>query len=235
MNNKDTAYGFSLLELSVVVALIGLLIGVVVQGQEMLALYKLKATVKQWDQTKVALELFTDKYDALPGDYEAASGFIDPSCTDGNGDAIIEIDNGSDNEMGNTWDHLEKSNIMTNTNEDGLPGRMKAKIDDGEFWMVTDATHGGATKKLEDGRMDDGYHYINLRKTSSMSIATDLNDPTNRLLIVSSDQARTIDMKYDDESKDSGKIIYYCVGADYSVANKNIKNCYMQFLISKYY
>jgi prepilin-type N-terminal cleavage/methylation domain-containing protein len=235
MNKKYNEQGYTLLELSIVVALIGLIIGAVIQGQAMIEISNLKTTAKQWEQTKTAIELFTDKYNALPGDYEAASGFIDPTCTDGDGDAIIEINNGSDNEMGNTWNHLELSGIMQNTNEDGLPGRMKAKVDDGEFWMVTDVSHNGINPKEEDGIMDNGWHYINLRKTSDMNVATALDSPNHRLQIVSSDQAHIIDMKYDDEDRSTGNIIYACVGNDYSIANKDRKNCYMQFLISKYY
>lgn len=69
---RTSERGFTLIELSIVLVIIGLLIGGILQGQEMINNTRLKTTVAQIDAITAAVQTFEDKYRDLPGDAPAA-------------------------------------------------------------------------------------------------------------------------------------------------------------------
>jgi prepilin-type N-terminal cleavage/methylation domain-containing protein len=250
MKNNKNEIGFTLVEMSAVLAIIGLLIGAVVKGQEMIYQSNIKATIRQWDETKTAMNFFREKFNALPGDYDAASGFVDPSATDGDDDGIIEIRNGGtgagSREMVNTWEHLRLAGFIGAYNEDGIDGRMKGKLDDTEFWMLTDEEASPNTRP-QDGYMNDGFHYIYLRKSYGLNTPSRLDD-YNTLQAITYKHARQIDIKYDKEEDEvyrngtritnKGDITYRCYGNRYSISSwwgrKDSRVCYMQLRLDSY-
>jgi prepilin-type N-terminal cleavage/methylation domain-containing protein len=86
--------GFTLVELAIVMTIIGLLIGGVLKGQEMIQNARVTATIAQVDSYRAAIAAFRDRYDQLPGDFSAALIRL-PGCTagnfcmNGNGNSII--------------------------------------------------------------------------------------------------------------------------------------------------
>lgn len=87
--------GFTLLELSIVLVIIGLIAGGVIAGQEMIKAAELRSVIKDANELKTATYAFKEKYGYYPGDFNQASSFW-TSCTDngvnrcnGNGDNII--------------------------------------------------------------------------------------------------------------------------------------------------
>lgn len=60
--------GFTLIELSIVLVIIGLLVGGVLKGQELIAGTRIKATVAQADAIRAAVNTFQDRYRGIPGD-----------------------------------------------------------------------------------------------------------------------------------------------------------------------
>ncbi|KKB96883.1 hypothetical protein SZ25_00019 [Candidatus Arcanobacter lacustris] len=87
--------GFTLIELSIVMVIIGLIIGGILTGRELIFAANNKAIITQVTNYKTAVQTFQMKYQALPGDMVNASRFIaQPStyvvnCFDGNGDGLI--------------------------------------------------------------------------------------------------------------------------------------------------
>lgn len=85
--------GFTLVELTVVLIVIGLVVGAVVVGRDLLHGARLRAQVSQLEQFDGALGAFRAKYAGLPGDlsagHAAALGFVvrsgEPGHGDGNG------------------------------------------------------------------------------------------------------------------------------------------------------
>ena len=65
MQNNAT-YGFTLIELSIVLVIIGFVVGGVLVGQELIETAKLRAVVSQIDQIRVGANTFRTKYNALP-------------------------------------------------------------------------------------------------------------------------------------------------------------------------
>lgn len=86
--------GFTLVELAVVMIIIGLLIGGILKGQEMIANAQITSTVAQAKAIDAATSTFRDQYDALPGDMRNATtrlvGCAAAPCTNGDGDSRLD-------------------------------------------------------------------------------------------------------------------------------------------------
>ncbi len=81
--------GFTLVELSIVLVIIGLLIGGVLKGQSMIENAKVKRFASDVDGLVAATYSYQDKFNALPGD--DARGLTDThgSLANGNGDGLF--------------------------------------------------------------------------------------------------------------------------------------------------
>ncbi len=69
--------GFTLIELSIVLVIIGLIIGGVLVGQDLIKAAEVRATVGQIEKYNTAVNTFRGKYNGIPGDlvYSSASAF----------------------------------------------------------------------------------------------------------------------------------------------------------------
>lgn len=92
--DSRTRKGFTLVELAIVITIIGLLIGGILKGQEMIQNARVTATIAQVQGYHAALATFQDRYDQLPGDMSVATTRL-PNCTaanfcmNGNGNSRI--------------------------------------------------------------------------------------------------------------------------------------------------
>lgn len=89
--------GFTLIELSIVLVIIGLIVGGVLVGQDLIKAAQVRAQVTQIEQYNTAVNTFRNKYNALPGDMSqaAASGYglpVSPNtnATVGNNNGLVE-------------------------------------------------------------------------------------------------------------------------------------------------
>jgi len=87
------ARGFTLIEIAIVLVIIGLLLGGVLKGQELIQSARVRNLISQKDGVTAAFYGFQDRYRALPGDYASASTnitCISGICLNGNGNGQIE-------------------------------------------------------------------------------------------------------------------------------------------------
>ncbi len=66
--SKTAQAGFTLVELSIVLVIIGLIVGGVLAGQDMIRAAEIRATISQVEEFNTAANTFRDKYRAMPGD-----------------------------------------------------------------------------------------------------------------------------------------------------------------------
>ena len=64
--------GFTLIELSLVLVIVGLIIGGVVVGRDLIHSAEIRATISQIEKYNTAVNTFRTKYNCLPGDCPAA-------------------------------------------------------------------------------------------------------------------------------------------------------------------
>ena len=82
--------GFTLIEIAIVLVIIGLLLGGVLKGQELITSARVRNLISVQDGIKAAYFGFQDRYRALPGDYTLATTNITGATVNGNGNGRVE-------------------------------------------------------------------------------------------------------------------------------------------------
>jgi len=90
-NSKNSAEaGFTLVEIAIVLVIIGLLLGGILKGQEMITQAKIKNIVNDFNGITVAVTSYQDRYRAIPGDdLNATTRWTVQNPASGNGNGII--------------------------------------------------------------------------------------------------------------------------------------------------
>ncbi|HUL42047.1 MAG TPA: prepilin-type N-terminal cleavage/methylation domain-containing protein [Burkholderiales bacterium] len=108
--------GFTLIEMAIVLVIIGLLLGGVLKGQELITSARVRNLISQQDGIKAAFFGFQDRYRALPGDYPgalAAANIPNVAATlGGNGDGQI-LNTAGANEQTIAWVHMSHAGFLT--------------------------------------------------------------------------------------------------------------------------
>jgi prepilin-type N-terminal cleavage/methylation domain-containing protein len=108
--------GFTLIEIAIVLVIIGLLLGGVLKGQELITSARVRNLISAQDGVKAAFFGFQDRFRAYPGDYSQATQNIanmTTTCGGGNGDGNGVITNGTIAESILAWEHLSKAGFIT--------------------------------------------------------------------------------------------------------------------------
>jgi prepilin-type N-terminal cleavage/methylation domain-containing protein len=94
-NRKQlTEAGFTLVEIAIVLVIIGLLLGGILKGQEMITQAKIKNVINDFNGITVAITSYQDRYRALPGDDGGATArWTVQAPASGNGDGVIAVAN----------------------------------------------------------------------------------------------------------------------------------------------
>ena len=89
-SKNSTEAGFTLVEIAIVLVIIGLLLGGVLKGQEMITQAKIKNIVNDFNGITVAVTSYQDRYRALPGDDQnATTRWTTQAPGKGNGDGVM--------------------------------------------------------------------------------------------------------------------------------------------------
>ena len=72
---QNTRQGFTLIEMSIVLVVIGLVVGGVMAGEELVKASKIRKVISEIEQLNTAVMTFRGKYDCIPGDCANATTF----------------------------------------------------------------------------------------------------------------------------------------------------------------
>ena len=123
--------GFSLVELSIVLVILGLLVGGVLTGKSLIRAAELRSVTTEMQAFTAAAQTFKDKYQALPGDMTNATMFWGENAThcdtaaadgtpgtcNGNGDGVLRYSSspGVEGETYMFWNQLALAGMITGT------------------------------------------------------------------------------------------------------------------------
>ncbi len=119
--------GFTLVELAIVLVIIGIILGAVLKGQEIINNAKMKRAYNQYREIMAAIYTYYDRYGKFPGDDNTAADRW-AGTRNGNGNGIIEggttgtdaapgsmftCTDTTDTETCALWEHLRLANMIS--------------------------------------------------------------------------------------------------------------------------
>lgn len=203
-STRRSEQGFTLVELAIVMVIIGLLIGGILKGQELIANAKISSTVGQLKGLDAAFNTFQDKYSAVPGDMTNPAQRL-PDCAAapcsqaGNGNSRIDgtaitAAPTANSENATSFIHLSAADLVSGIDYTGNTiafGQVLPSVRAGGGLWVAYANAAVANTGVNVGR-----HYAVLNGTVGAPAAgTGALSPTT---------AAQIDRKLDDGRSDTG-------------------------------
>jgi prepilin-type N-terminal cleavage/methylation domain-containing protein len=220
MLHSRAQQGFSLVELSIVLVILGLLTGGILGGQALIRAAELRSITTDYDKYKTAVMTFRGKYFAYPGDFGKAFDFwgAEAGCTDavmvnagdpgcnGNGNGVI---NKSTEDL-RAWQHLSMAGLVEGQydGQDATGSALggitvpKARVGSGVFYLVS----GTVSHPLQ-------FADESAQERLIMRVATQDGGAPDTAVIRTS-EAYSIDMKLDDGKPGTGSVTAYNLSSD---------------------
>lgn len=111
---KTRQAGFTLVEIAIVLVIIGLLLGGILKGQEMIIQAKVKNSITDFSGVSAAYYGYQDRYRAIPGDDGGAARWAGATAGDGNRILVgLYVPALATDETALWWDHLRRSGFVT--------------------------------------------------------------------------------------------------------------------------
>lgn len=120
--------GFTLIEIAIVLVIIGLLLGGILKGQELITQGRIRNVSNDFQSMTAAINLYQDRYRALPGDDPGAAArwtAAGSTTTSGTGDGIISGAYNSStpgDESRLFWQHLRLAGLVGGATTTGAIG-----------------------------------------------------------------------------------------------------------------
>jgi prepilin-type N-terminal cleavage/methylation domain-containing protein len=216
-SRRGAEQGFTLVELAIVMIIIGLLIGGILKGQELINNARISSTISQIKGIDAAMSGFRDKFDAVPGDMKNADTRL-PGCTASpcfvagtNGDGRIDYAfNGAPSGEGlAAFPQMAVADLISGvapspTAANGLTwgGDFPAASIGGGFHIGF--SNGNAALPNEQGAVPAnirGGHYLALHSEAANGISAATSG------VMDPQQAGRIDRKIDDGLADAGSVL----------------------------
>jgi prepilin-type N-terminal cleavage/methylation domain-containing protein len=139
---RQAQKGFTLVEIAIVLVIIGLLLGGILKGQEMIVQAKIKNVISDFSGISAAYHGYQDRYRAIPGDDAGASTRWTLGITTPNGDGVVQGKYNSataNQESRMFWQHLRSAGFVSGAGQ-GQPLNAAS----GQLGVQTGDAAGGA-------------------------------------------------------------------------------------------
>lgn len=124
--------GFTLVEIAIVLVIIGLLIGGVLKGQEMIVQARIKNAVNDFNGISTAIYAYQDRYKRLPGDDPGANRWTvgGTALAGGNGNGLVQSETGyqsanDGDETRRAWLHLRLAGFVAGAADSVAAGSLQ--------------------------------------------------------------------------------------------------------------
>lgn len=257
IERKQSFRGFTLVELSAVLVIIGLIVGGIAYTSTLVGQSRMAGVITEAENFRTAFVTFKQKYNALPGDMAGAYANFDPSGTgtvcgtnavvsttatgcNGNGNSQIAESSVTNawRETFRGWQHLQLEQLIPG-NYSGVAGSTVRY--DIMANIPTSAIEGMGYDLFSGTVQQVTGHFIRLGKSYN---TTTLTGPA-----LTPQDARAIDQKADDGLASYGTIVaadstdptkVTCTAASggvevYEAAEQNSPNCTLSFLLERTY
>lgn len=229
-------YAFSLVELSIVLVILGLLTGGILAGQNLIRAAELRSVITEYQSYHTALHTFREKYFALPGDMTNAEAFwgtmtncgaASPSGTgtqtcNGDGDGKIDAPSAASRtgEYFTFWQQLANAGLIEGSYT-GIAGTVSTRDHNyGENSPRSRMSSGGWGTRYynNEGATGSGYSFA-INYGNFYEFGTEGDNVGADYVILKSEEAWSIDVKVDDGKPSTGKLYGNRIGSCTTVSN----------------
>jgi len=219
---KKNNNGFTLIELAMVIVIIGLIIGGVLTGRDLVRAAELRSIIRESEAYKSSVNTFKTKYNnAIPGDMINATDYfgIKADCSDRtefsktcNGNGNGKIDSAAStvtigNESFLFWQHLAMAGLI-GASLNGVEGTIGSlDVDSGintPYSKISDASWATINQDYSSGGLTMHFR-INFK--NFLSIGKNVSGGWNSLAILTPSENYNIDQKIDDGKPATGRFI----------------------------
>lgn len=213
--------GFSLIELSIVLVILGLLAGGVMTGQALIRSSELRSVTTELTNYTTASNLFMQKYFALPGDMPDATAYwgqfpdgcpagvggIGKQTCNGNGDGLVIPPTAANlaGERYTFWQHLANAQMIAGQ----YTGRAGPAGEHDTLYGVNvpiAKLSGGGWSVLEWSNVTGNAWYFDGNYNRTLTFGRDGTTSGNNIGIFTTEEAYNIDRKIDDGIPNMGTV-----------------------------
>lgn len=232
-------YGFTLIELSIVLVIIGFIVAGIMVGNSMIRQSQLLSSVSDEQRYVQAIGQFQQKYNYLPGDMPTATSYwgTNPNCATGGAGTGTQTCNGSgSNQISGmesiyAWQHLANAGMISGSFS-GASKNMSGGGQDEPGYNVPQsklANAGFSLFYVPTTGLGGGWYAANYGHVLEFGAQDNIYYQDTWIPVIAASEAYNIDLKYDDGLPSTGNILVQnttvdscaTAGAQYNASTTN--------------